>query len=83
MKSNPEKVQITVGEYYVFLLKWDCWINGRSKSGQAGSLLCSKLQEREQRIIERLDFLARIRNMSVEELKMAIVNGGGIEQAEE
>jgi len=75
MKSNPDKIQVGIGEYYSHLLKWDAWVNNRTKSGQASSLLCAKLQEREQRIDDRLEYLAKIRNMTIDELKAAIIGG--------
>jgi len=75
MKSKLDKIQVGVGEYYSHLLRWDAWINGRTKSGQASSLLCAKLQEREQRINERLEYLAGVRGMSLDQLKAAILSG--------
>jgi len=81
LKNAAEKIQVGVGEYYSYLLKWDAWINNRTKSAQASSLLCAKLQEREVKIFERLEFLAKLRSLSVEELKLTIVNGGVIDTA--
>jgi len=44
-------------------------------------LLCAKLQEREQRINERLEYLAGVRGMSLDQLKAAILSGE-VEDAE-
>jgi len=63
------------GEYYRVILELDSWINARSPAIQANSLLCSKLQEREPRIMERLDFLAQLRGISREDLIKQIIDG--------
>jgi hypothetical protein len=75
MKTRNDKIQVGVGEYYSHLLRWDAWVNGRTKSGQASSLLCAKLQEREQKINERLEYLAGVRSLSLDQLKAAILAG--------
>lgn len=64
-----------IGEYYSDMLLYDSFITGRSQSMQAASLLCAKLQEREPRIKERLEYLAEKRNISVSELKKQIREG--------
>lgn len=64
-----------IGEYYEDLLEVDSWINDRSKAQQASSLLCSKLQEREQRIRERVEYLAKKRGISPDELWLQILKG--------
>ena len=64
-----------IGEYYEDLLHYDCFIAGRQQGVQAASLLCAKLQERESRIEQRLEYLAGKRNISVEELKKQIRDG--------
>lgn len=64
-----------LGEYYKDLLLIDSWINDRSMAMQANSLLCSKLQEREDRIQRRVEYLARKRGMSTDELWKAILKG--------
>ena len=74
MKSRPEKLQVWVGEYYADLIRLDSWINGRTRSAQAGSLLCAKIQEREGRILERLAYLANKRGLTADELRCEILN---------
>ena len=64
-----------LGEWYNDLLTIDSWINGRTKGGQAQSLLCAKLQEREPRIKERLQYLAQKRGITVEEMIALILSG--------
>ena len=64
-----------IGEYYSDMLLYDSFITGRSQSMQASSLLCAKLQEREQKIEARLEYLAEKRNISVSELKKQIRDG--------
>lgn len=64
-----------LGEYYRDLLEVDSWINARTASTQANSLLCAKLQEREDRIRERVAYLARKRNISPDEMWMQILKG--------
>jgi len=74
MKPKPEKLQIWIGEYYADLIRLDSWINGRTRSAQAGSLLCAKIQERESRILERLAYLANKRGLTADELRCEILN---------
>ncbi|WP_228055892.1 hypothetical protein [Lusitaniella coriacea] len=64
-----------LGEYYAVLLNLDSWVNARSTATQANSLLCAKLQERETRIMERLDFLAKLRNVTRDELIKQVLAG--------
>lgn len=64
-----------LGELYQDLLMVDSTINSRSLAQQATSLLCSKLQERESRIKERVHELARKRGMTFEALWDMILVG--------
>lgn len=64
-----------LGEYYEDLLKLDAQINDRSAAEQATSLLCAKLQEREPKIVERLQYLADKRGISVSEIRTQILKG--------
>lgn len=74
--SKVKRVALApLGEYYSDLLLYDSFITGRSQSTQASSLLCAKLQEREQKIEARLEYLAEKRNISVSELKKQIRDG--------
>jgi len=79
MVDRPERFQIQLGEYYADLLKLDAWVNGRTKSLQAGNLLGAKIQERESKILERIAYLAEKRGISPEELRKQILNGVAIE----
>lgn len=64
-----------IGEYYSDLLTVDSWIRDTTKSQQASSLLCAKLQEREQLIKERVEYLAKKRGISLTELWTEILKG--------
>jgi len=79
MVDRPERFQIQLGEYYADLLKLDAWVNGRTKSLQAGNLLGAKIQERESKILERIAYLAEKRGISPEELRKQILSGEPIE----
>lgn len=68
-----------IGEFYRDLLEVDAWINARTASTQANSLLCSKLQEREGRIRERVSYLAKKRGISPEEMWLQIVKGEAVD----
>jgi len=75
-KEITYRLQVAdIGEFYSDLLDLDSWIRGSSKAGQASSLICSKLQEREPRIEARLAYLARKRGMDKEELRALILRG--------
>lgn len=64
-----------IGEYYMDLLTVDSWINARTNSTQANSLLCAKLQERESRIKERVEYLAKKRGVSTNDMWVQILKG--------
>lgn len=64
-----------IGEYYEDLLLYDSFITGRQQGMHAASLLCEKLQEREEKIEQRLEYLAGKRNISIDELKQLIRDG--------
>ena len=64
-----------IGEFYMDLLTLDSWINARTNSTQANSLLCAKLQERESKIRERVDYLAKKRGISFDEMWLQILKG--------
>jgi hypothetical protein len=70
-----------IGEYYRDLLEVDAWINARTASTQANSLLCAKLQEREERISERLGYLARKRGITPDEMRAQILKGEAVDLA--
>jgi len=63
-----------LGEYYSDLLKLDSKINNRSEPMQAQSLLCAKLQERESKIKERVEYIAKKNGASFEETWMKLLN---------
>lgn len=76
MPKRSERLQIpALGEYYGDLLAIDAAINARTEPQQASSLLCSKLQEREDRIRDRVSYLASKRRKSFEEMWDEILTG--------
>lgn len=64
-----------LGEWYDDLLTVDSAINGRSEAQQATSLLCAKLQERQEKIKERVRYLAAKRGLTFEEMWLQILKG--------
>lgn len=75
----PKKEQrLTIpplGEWYSDLLNVDAAINGRSPTQQLQSLGCAKLQEREDRIRKRVEYLALKRGLTFDEMWKALVVG--------
>ena len=65
----------SLGEWYDDLLTLDAWIANRSKPQQGQILLYAKLQEREERINTRIEYLAAKRGISPAELRMQILAG--------
>ena len=74
-RKDERLVIAPIGEYYNDLLIVDSWIRDTTKSQQASSLLCSKLQEREERIKERIEYLAKKRGITSDELWVQILKG--------
>jgi len=64
-----------LGEWYEDLLMIDSAINARSEAQQATSLLCAKLQERQDKIKERVRYLAAKRGVGFEEMWLQILKG--------
>lgn len=74
--AEAKRIQLpALGEYYEDLLTIDAWVNSRSKAMQGQSLLCAKLQERESRIKERVEYLAKKRGISADEMWLRILSG--------
>jgi hypothetical protein len=61
--------------YYQDLLEFDAFICGRSVPQQAQSLLCARLQSKEEQISSRLEYLASKLEIEVSELKKRILQG--------
>jgi len=77
-KAMPRRERFSIapiGEFYTDLLTVDSWINARTNSTQATSLLCAKLQEREAKIKERVAYLAKKRGISSDDMWMQILKG--------
>jgi len=65
----------SLGEWYEDLLAVDAAVNGRSEAQQATSLLCAKLQEREERVKARIRYLAAKRGVTFEAMWLQIIKG--------
>lgn len=71
-----KRLQIpNLGEWYEDLLRVDSLINGRSMPAQGQSLLCAKLQEREEIVRKRVTYLATKRGISPDEMWRQMVSG--------
>jgi hypothetical protein len=76
--AKKEAVRLSLpalGEYYDDLLVIDAYINNRTKATQGQSLLCEKLQEREQRIKDRVAYLGKKRGVEFDDLWIQILEG--------
>lgn len=75
-----KRIQIPFpGDWYFDLLTIDAAINGRSVPVQSQSLLCAKLQERETKIKERVQYMAEKRGISYEQCWRLLLSGGDYE----
>jgi hypothetical protein len=70
----------SLGEYYEDVLEIDARMNGRSKPEQARTLVYAKVQEREGKIKERVQYLARKRGISFEQMWDMLLTGEGYEK---
>ena len=76
MAGTRPRLQLPkLGEYYDDLLTIDAWICGRTKAAQGQALLYSTLLEREQLMKEKIDYLAKKRGVSPDELWKGILLG--------
>jgi uncharacterized protein (DUF3084 family) len=74
--ARDDRTRISsLGEWYDDLLAIDALINGRSQAQQAASLLCSKLQEREEKIKQRVRYLAAKRGIPVDQMWLQLLKG--------
>jgi hypothetical protein len=70
-----------LGEYYDDLLDIDAEINGRTKVQQGQSLLCEKIQEKEEEIKEKVKYLAERRGISFNQMWTEILAKRGKQTA--
>ena len=73
--TRIKRIMVQLGEYYQDMLTLDAYITGRTPSSQAGSLLGAKLQEREPKIKERLQYLANKKGLSADDLISQVLKG--------
>jgi hypothetical protein len=64
-----------LGEYYMDCLAVEAVIKDRTKSLEASSLLCSMLQQREEKRRHIVEYLAQKRNISFDDMWKQMVNG--------
>lgn len=76
MARKDERLQIpALGEYLDDLLTIGSWLNRKNKVQHGQTLLVAKLQEEEARIKEQVEYLAKKRGISAEELWFDILTG--------
>jgi hypothetical protein len=63
------------GEYYDDAWTIEAALKGRNKTAEGASLLCAKLQEREARRNQMVQYLAKKRNISFEEMWNQLLTG--------
>ncbi len=68
-----------LSEYYEDLLKADAFVARTTLSAHARSLLQSSLGKKEAKILARVDYLAKKRNLSIDEM-WAVIHAGKAEQ---
>ncbi len=73
--SDDRLVIAAIGEFYLDLLTVDSWINQRSRPQQGAFLLCSLLQEKEERIRDQVQYLADKRGIPFDEMWRQILRG--------
>lgn len=74
--KKDERLSIpALGEWYDDLLRIDAWSNNRTMATQGQNLLYAKLQEREARIKERVNYFAKKRGISFDEMWNQILTG--------
>lgn len=76
MPRKDERLQLApLGEFYEDLLTVDGWLAGNSVPQQGKSLLSAKLQEKESKIRGRVEYLAKKRRISPEQMWDDILTG--------
>jgi len=74
MSGQKNRVTVQLGERQKDLLEIDAWLSGRTVSLCAAVLLSQKIQEEEGRINDELEYLAKKRDLTSEELTKLILN---------
>lgn len=64
-----------MGEYYMDALKVEAALKGRTQANEAASLLGAKLQEREEKRKNMVNYLAKKRGIPYEEMYQLLVSG--------
>lgn len=64
-----------IGEYYRDALKIEAALKQRSEPIEAGSLLCAKLQEREEKRIKMVRYMAQKRGIEFEQMWDLLLRG--------
>lgn len=75
-KDRGDRIMINLGgEYHQDLLVIDAYLEGKPKATHAMNLLGKALNMREAEIKARVDYLARKRGLTVDEMWESILNG--------
>ena len=74
MSGQKNRVTVQISERNKDLLEIGAWLSGRTVSLCAAVLLSQKIQEEEVRINEELEYLAKKRGLTSEELTKLILN---------
>jgi hypothetical protein len=74
MSGQKNRITVQISERNKNLLEIDAWLSGRTVSLCAGVMLSEKIQEEEPRIKEDLEYLAKKRGLTPEELTKLILN---------
>lgn len=72
-----------IGPYYRIELELEAFLTKRSVSEAASSLLCSRLQQREDRRAHMLSIVADVLGIDVKELRQRVLSGEKIELPEQ
>ena len=76
-QKNDRLTLPSLGEEYQDLLTIDAEINMRTPAQQAHNLLCARLQARRQDIKDRVEYLAKKRGVTFDEMWEQILKGEG------
>lgn len=83
MSNETKRVMITIAsEVYQDLLKVDSYLEGKAESTHALNLLGKALSMREAGIRERVNYLAKKRGVSADEMWQAILDGAADSSSE-
>lgn len=83
IRKDERLIIAPIGEFYEDVLRIDAWITAQSVASQGRSLLCAKLMQRLPEIRSRVEYLAKKRCMSADDLWIQILEGAAKLEPEE